>query len=333
MFSQTAPLSANRLFQARNVDALLSAVEGRLGARFLALPAFAEGACATGNYCALPGSDLFFCDYGFPVGLKFGDGDYVRVQFRHAGSGFTRIGGKEAEVSAAQACISPAAAELSLGPGFQQVVWRIRSQHLTQVLASLNGVPAQAALTFEPRLELQSDRGSALHRLLDFVLCSLQDGTAHPVVLRELEQALIVSFLAASRHSYSHRLDGGAPLPAPWQVTRAEAYIEAHWNEPISIESIAAATGASARSIFRAFRLSRGCTPFEFARRLRLQHARRMLEAGDPATTVTEVAIACAFGDLGHFSREFRQAFGLRPSELRRSRAGRSGTPPPRGRS
>jgi AraC-like DNA-binding protein len=333
MFSQIAPLAANPLFQARTIGGLLSAVEDRLGARFLSLPDFTDGASATANSCALPRSDLFFCDYGIPVRLKFADADYVRVQFRHDGAGLARFGRDRVEVTAVQGCISPAAAELDFGAGFKQVVWRIRSPQLTQALSSLIGAPATAALTFTPQLDLTSDRGKALHRLLDFVLCSLQDGTAHPVVLRELEQALVMAFLLAGRHSYSRQLDCAAPAPAPWQVTRAEAYIEAHWNQPISIEAIAATTGASARSIFRAFKLSRSCTPFEFVRRLRLQNARRMLEAGDPATRVTDIAIACAFNDLGHFSREFRRAFGLRPSDLLRGQAGRTGTPPSRGKS
>ena len=54
----------------------------------------------------------------------------------------------------------------------------------------------------------------------------------------------------------------------------------------------------------------------EFARRLRLEHARRMLEQPSPATTVTDVAFACGFGDLGRFARDFQRMFGERPSAL-----------------
>ena len=51
-----------------------------------------------------------------------------------------------------------------------------------------------------------------------------------------------------------------------------------------------------------------------FARMVRLRHARERLSAPDPETSVTTVAFACGFGNLGHFARDYREAFGERPS-------------------
>jgi transcriptional regulator GlxA family with amidase domain len=48
---------------------------------------------------------------------------------------------------------------------------------------------------------------------------------------------------------------------------------------------------------------------------VRLKHARRMLAAPNAETTVTLVAFACGFGNLGHFARDYRETFGERPSE------------------
>lgn len=101
---------------------------------------------------------------------------------------------------------------------------------------------------------------------------------------------------------------------APWQVRRAEKYIEANWHRPIDAQDLAAATGASERSLFRAFRQARGYSPMEFVKRLRLRQAQRMLKFPEAATTVTTVALACGFGDLGRFSRDYRASFGELPS-------------------
>jgi transcriptional regulator GlxA family with amidase domain len=108
---------------------------------------------------------------------------------------------------------------------------------------------------------------------------------------------------------------------APWQVRRAESYIEANWDQPVSIERLAAVTGVSTRSLFRTFKQSRGYTPQEFARSVRLSRARDMLlESG---ASVTEVAFACGFGDLSRFSRDYAKSFGERPSAvISRRRAG-----------
>ena len=95
---------------------------------------------------------------------------------------------------------------------------------------------------------------------------------------------------------------------------RAEDYIEANWHRPLEIEAIAAETGTSGRSIFRAFKQSRGYSPLEFIKHVRLQQARRMIEHADEATTVSDIAIASGFGDHGRFSSAYRQRFGELPS-------------------
>ena len=100
-----------------------------------------------------------------------------------------------------------------------------------------------------------------------------------------------------------------------------EEYIEANWTKPITIETLTELTGISARGIFKAFQRSRGYSPMAFAKQIRLQHARDMLQQGRSLTTVTAAAFACGFSNLGHFAKDYREFFGERPSET----LGRSG--------
>ena len=91
-------------------------------------------------------------------------------------------------------------------------------------------------------------------------------------------------------------------------------------------EQLSAIARVSVRSLFRQFKKDRGHSPAEFARKVRLDRARNMLEAGIEGTTVTQVALRCGFQNAGHFAREFRLAFGELPSEtLRRGQHGRRG--------
>ena len=109
--------------------------------------------------------------------------------------------------------------------------------------------------------------------------------------------------------------------PTTWQVRRAEAYIEMHWNEPITITRLAQATAASARSIFYHFKTSRGQSPMSFVKQVRLDHAREMLESNGISRSVTQIAVDCGFGNLGHFAGDYFKRFGERPSEtLKRSK-------------
>jgi len=109
--------------------------------------------------------------------------------------------------------------------------------------------------------------------------------------------------------------------PTTWQVRRAEEYIETHWNEPITIASLARATAASARSIFYHFKTSRGQSPMSFLKQVRLEHAKDMLEHSGIRRSVTQIAVECGFGNLGHFAGDYLKRFGERPSDtLKRSK-------------
>ena len=123
------------------------------------------------------------------------------------------------------------------------------------------------------------------------------------------------------RGPMSSPMTGPMTGPMTWQVRRAESYIETHWNETITIGKLARATAASARSIFHHFKISRGLSPMSFVKAVRLAHAREMLQQTGTTHTVTETAIACGFGNLGHFSSDYFKRFGELPSEtLRRSK-------------
>ncbi|WP_374652417.1 AraC family transcriptional regulator [Dongia sp.] len=315
--SQSRPLSGHPAFAVSDFDRLAGILEAQFGADIAELPG-AGHVNATINCARLKDSELWYCIFGTPLSAKFPDSDHLRLQLQHRGVGGTWQGRRLAPVTEQFGCISRAEIEIDLAEDFEQLAWRIPKGKLEQKLSLMIGRPIGYALTFAPSLDLTSSAGAMLkqvfHCLLRAVECS--SAPASHLVVAELEQALIGTFLATADHSGRALLEGRASRASPWQVRRAEAHIEANWDKPIAIEDLVAACGTSARSLFRSFKENRGCTPMEFTRRLRLHHARRMLEHPHPATTVTDVAFACGFGDLGRFAKEFHRAFGERPSEL-----------------
>jgi AraC-like DNA-binding protein len=204
--------------------------------------------------------------------------------------------------------------DLGICESVWKIVWSVPRRVLVQKLAMLSGQPVASDLHFEPALADPSE-SSLVPRLLDTLLAAIKTSREGTVIVAELEQVLITAFLDATRHCWKERLTERPRGAAPWQVRRAETYIEQNWHKPITIEDLAEVTGASPRSIFRTFQQSRGYTPLEFAKSVRLGHARRLLESA-ACTSVTDAAFACGFGDLGRFSRDFTQAFGERPSAV-----------------
>ena len=319
MLTSKAPLTPYEGFRASTFDDLVRVVESRLNARLRKAPK-AVSIDAFANSAKLTNSHLWFCSYGAPLTLQFNDDDYLRVQFAHTGSGTTFVGKNATSVTATQCCVSPAGALIEFTKSFQQVAWRIDPNVLTKKLAALTGTPIMRKLDFNPVLAINNSRASGLPSILRCILAHLAQPThaTHPFVLEELEQALIVSLLCNGEHNFRHLLDNFAlPTVAPRQVRLVEEYIEANWDKSFRIEDMVALTGASVRSIYRAFQSSRRYSPSEFLRQQRLMQARKMLESSGKSVTVMQVAIACGFSNSSRFSKEFFKAYGESPSRVR----------------
>jgi transcriptional regulator GlxA family with amidase domain len=140
------------------------------------------------------------------------------------------------------------------------------------------------------------------------------DEVLHPLLLAEFEQLLIVTLLSSCENRYSAELLRGELGSSPWQVRLVEEYIAAHWDKPLSIETLSHETGVGVRSMFHTFKSARGYTPMQFLTRIRLDHARQSLQQPGPNTTVTGVSFKFGFRNPGHFARYYRQRFGEYPS-------------------
>ena len=134
-------------------------------------------------------------------------------------------------------------------------------------------------------------------------------------VISEIEQAIVATFLYANHSNYSGPLRADPKDAAPWQVRTVEEYIESNWDQSIDMLQLVKMAGASARSIYQAFERTRGYSPKAFLKQTRLKQACARLQASDLDGSVTAIALACGFNNLGHFARDYRAFFGELPSE------------------
>jgi AraC-like DNA-binding protein len=111
----------------------------------------------------------------------------------------------------------------------------------------------------------------------------------------------------------------------------AQMFIKRHLtSHDINPELIARHLRCSRAHLYRVF-AAKGESVANYVRELRLQRAYHLLTHGDPSKEqIGDIAYRCGFEDPVHFTRLFRQRFGLTPSELRSSVASPSletGTP------
>lgn len=100
-------------------------------------------------------------------------------------------------------------------------------------------------------------------------------------------------------------------------VQRMQDFIEAHLDEPVTLQQLASAAGYSPWHATRLFRELAGISPLEYLRARRLSRAAlRLRDSGD---RVLDVALQCAFDSHEGFTRAFTGRFGLSPERYRKS--------------
>jgi len=113
-------------------------------------------------------------------------------------------------------------------------------------------------------------------------------------------------------------------------LIEAAELMEAHIEEPLSLDEVAARVGLSRRQIERLFKRHLGTVPSKFYLEARLRRARTLLL--QTTMSIMEIAVACGFESPPHFSRCYRSLFGCMPSAERRSQGARPPAAGPRPR-
>jgi AraC family transcriptional regulator len=180
----------------------------------------------------------------------------------------------------------------------------------------------QVALAMYGRVSSQVRRPDALAaddpllaHLLRALLAEVRAGVAD-----DLYAESAATFLSA----HLLRQHAGRPpaLPARREdrrITKAVSYIRENLGSALSLTDMAAAASLSPYHFLRVFKAATGQTPRQYLNAMRLRHARRYLEHTD--LSITEISAVCGFGTPSRLASNFRLAFGMSPSEYRRSRA------------
>lgn len=119
----------------------------------------------------------------------------------------------------------------------------------------------------------------------------------------------------------SHAHATGA-LREPWPnnaLERALFTIHAAQGEPVGLQTLAAISGVTGRSLQQSFRDSVGMSPMAYQLRSRLERVRNELLFREPASTkIADIAAKYGFTHLGRFAAQYAREFDERPSDTLR---------------
>ena len=137
---------------------------------------------------------------------------------------------------------------------------------------------------------------------------------------RGLVGALMKSclILALRRHAQKH--GSRQTLPGLFDHPSLARAVAGVIDDPAAthtLNQLARTAGMSRSKFAKVFAETMAATPMEFVARTRLDQARNLLISTD--LPVSTIATRVGFGSRSHFSRAFRDRFGLDPSSMRKS--------------
>ena len=144
---------------------------------------------------------------------------------------------------------------------------------------------------------------------------TLFEGFAKNDSLRDRELSLLLErlFIEASRAIQSAMLERTS-------LAKSVRFINENYPSKISIPDLAKLENMCMTSYNLLFKEQLGMSPTKYIIKLRIEHARELLESTN--LPIQEIGIACGYPDINFFSRVFKKYVGLTPREFKKKHSG-----------
>lgn len=210
---------------------------------------------------------------------------------------------------------------LQLSEDFEQLTVKLPSELLHRTLLESGASNLRQELSFNSRAYLLEQHTGSFTRLVRAICNDMSYNTSllgQASVGPHLAQTLAGLLINEFGHNYSDVLADNAHSPTPALLRRAEEYMRAKLDQPLTTQQVAREAGCSVRTLQLAFRRFRHTTPGAWLRTLRLDEARQfLLRDADSMYSITDIAYRCGFNHLSKFAAHYRTRFGETPSQTR----------------
>lgn len=99
------------------------------------------------------------------------------------------------------------------------------------------------------------------------------------------------------------------------QLRPAIGYIDAHYDQPVTLAEIAKASHLSVSRLAHLFKEQMGVTPIDYVTGVRIERAKALLLGTD--RSCTEIAFQAGYGNPSYFTRTFKLFVGMTPRQFR----------------
>ena len=192
-------------------------------------------------------------------------------------------------------------AEIGVAPRFVTITFDISNGDLTPLLNRKFTAPQHTVTLLQQMLQEQEKL----------------DAFSSNIILARLELLLLL-LLREDKEPRAGKLQTSNAVHSENEIIRqAQQYISTHIREKLSVPLVARQVDVSPSYLTALFHKNLQISPGEYIRRTKLQESKQMIRENN--LNFTEIAAELQYSTVHHFSRQFKEKFGITPTEYAKS--------------
>ena len=192
-------------------------------------------------------------------------------------------------------------ADIGVAPRYVTVSFDASGMDLTQLLNRKFTAPQQAVALLQQMLREQ-DR---------------MDEFSEDMILTQFTMLVMHLLRQAAAPAEAKLQTANAVHSENEIIRRAQIYVSNHIREKLTVPLLARQVDVSPSYLTALFHKNLQISPGEYIRRIKLQESKQMIREND--LNFTEIAAALQYSTVHHFSRQFKEKFGITPTEYAKS--------------
>ncbi len=192
-------------------------------------------------------------------------------------------------------------ADIGVAPRFVTISFDLSGVELEPLLNRKFAAPQRVAVLLQGMLKEQER----------------MDVYSNDMILSQLNLLLLL-LLREADDPQGGRLQTAHAIHSENEIIRqAQQYISAHIREKLSVPLVARQVDVSPSYLTALFHKNLQISPGEYIRRIKLQESKQMIRENN--LNFTQIAAELQYSTVHHFSRQFKEKFGITPTEYAKS--------------
>lgn len=192
-------------------------------------------------------------------------------------------------------------AEIGIAPRFVTISFDISGMNLSSLLNRKFTAPQRAANLLQSMLQEQE-------RMDEF---------SNDIIVSQLNQLLLLLLREVDQPSGSKVKSSNIVHNENEIIRQAQQFIATHIREKLSVPMVAKQVDVSPSYLTVLFHKNLQISPGEYIRRIKLQESKQMIRENN--LNFTQIASILQYSTVHHFSRQFKDKFGITPTEYAKS--------------